>query len=268
VSDHPLDAALALETVAPGRLRGHTSPDWANMVGPFGGLTAALLLRAVEEQPDRIGEPVALTVNFAAPVADGPLDLEATAVRTNRSNQHWLVALTQDGALTTNATAVFGLRRDAWSDTEVTPPAVPAPEDLPPSGLPPVIVWARNFDMRVAEGGIPRSGSAPAASSTTTLWVRDQSGRALDFAALTALSDIFYPRIYLRLGAPNPAGTISLTTYFHVDGAELTDIGGDYVLATASGHRFARGYFDQSGQLWSRDGRLLVTTHQIVYYKT
>jgi hypothetical protein len=38
-------------------------------------------------------------------------------------------------------------------------------------------------------------------------------------------------------------------------------------LATARANRFARGYFDQSAQLWGRDGTLLVSTHQIVYYK-
>ena len=64
-----------------------------------------------------------------------------------------------------------------------------------------------------------------------------------------------------------PAGTISLTTYFHADGAELARQGADYVLASAHAQRFARGYFDQTGQIWGRDATLLATSHQIVYYK-
>ncbi|WP_413783593.1 acyl-CoA thioesterase domain-containing protein, partial [Mycolicibacterium chubuense] len=63
MTGHSFDDAVALQHTAPGRMRAKTSPDWANMVGPFGGLTAALMLRAVEEQPDRIGEPLSLTVN-------------------------------------------------------------------------------------------------------------------------------------------------------------------------------------------------------------
>jgi len=39
------------------------------------------------------------------------------------------------------------------------------------------------------------------------------------------------------------------------------------VLCTAHANRFSLGYFDQSAQLWTRDGALLATTHQIVYFK-
>jgi acyl-CoA thioesterase len=65
----------------------------------------------------------------------------------------------------------------------------------------------------------------------------------------------------------SPAGTISLTTYFHADGSELADVAGDYVLGSATANRFSQGYFDQSAQLWSRHGRLLATSHQLVYFK-
>gem|GEM_PF-6285435 len=39
------------------------------------------------------------------------------------------------------------------------------------------------------------------------------------------------------------------------------------LLGQARGLSFFNGFFDQSACLWSRDGRLLVTSHQIVYYK-
>nr|WP_235849511.1 thioesterase family protein [Mycolicibacterium doricum] len=265
---HPFDEAVALQpTDQPGRWRGHTHAEWANMVGPFGGMTAAVLLRAVELQPERIGEPVALTVNFAAPVADGPFDIVAQAVRTNRTNQHWLIELWQDGAVKTNATAVFGIRRGTWSDTEQAMPIVPKPEDVAESGLPDTIVWARNYEMRYIKGGVPGLAARPEPSSVTTLWARDRGGRTLDFPSVTAMSDIFYPRVFLRQGAMSPAGTISLTTYFHADAQNLAAVGGDYILASARANRFSRGYFDQSAELWSATGDLLVTTHQMVYFK-
>jgi acyl-CoA thioesterase len=81
------------------------------------------------------------------------------------------------------------------------------------------------------------------------------------------MCDIFYPRVFLRRGAPVPAGTISLTTYFHADQQQLDAVGADYVLGTAHANRFSNGYFDQSAQVFSRDGALLATTHQIVYFK-
>ena len=96
------------------------------MVGPFGGITAAVMLHAIETHPERVGEPLALTVNFTAPIADGDFDISLRAARTNRTNQHWIAELTQDGAVTTTATAVFGVRRDTWADTEAHPPTAAA----------------------------------------------------------------------------------------------------------------------------------------------
>ncbi|OBJ67690.1 acyl-CoA thioesterase [Mycobacterium sp. 1274756.6] len=265
-ASHPFDDAIAAQAAEPGRLRGRTLPAWANMVGPFGGITAAALLHAVQLQPERAGDPLALTVNFAAPIAEGDYAITARVARTNRTNQHWLLELDQDGEVKTTASAVFGVHRDTWADTEAVPPAAAPPERIAATGLPDGIEWARRYDMRFVAGPVPLGGRAEA-DSTTTLWVRDAAGRPLDFAALAAVCDVFYPRVFLRRGTFLPAGTISLTTYFHTDAAELDAVGGDFVLASARAHRFNRGYFDQSAHVWSRSGRLLASTHQLVYFK-
>jgi secreted PhoX family phosphatase len=68
---HPFDQAIALELQPDGHWLGHTSPAYANMVGPYGGITAAQMLNAVLLHPNRLGDPLALTVNYAAGVADG-----------------------------------------------------------------------------------------------------------------------------------------------------------------------------------------------------
>jgi len=62
----------------------------------------------------------------------------------------------------------------------------------------------RNYDMRYLEGDPPTIGSENG-SSTTTLWVRHHGDRDLDFASLSAISDVFYPA---SLPAPGtgPAG--------------------------------------------------------------
>lgn len=120
--------------------------------------------------------------------------------------------------------------------------------------------------MRFADGAMP-DGGAESDSSTTTLWVRNNPARAMDFAALASVSDIFYPRVFLRRGQFVPAGTVSITTYFHADEQQLAAQGDDFVLATARAQRFSRGYFDQTAHLWGRDSSLLATSHQIVYFK-
>jgi hypothetical protein len=72
MSPHAFDAAIALAAQGEGLWQGHTSPAYANMIGPFGGVTAAQALNAVLQHPQRLGEPVVFTVNFATALADGP----------------------------------------------------------------------------------------------------------------------------------------------------------------------------------------------------
>ncbi|CAN5617384.1 thioesterase family protein [soil metagenome] len=264
---HPFDVGLALVSVD-GHVRGRTTPDYANMVGPFGGMTAAAFIGAIAAHPDRLGDPVSLTVNYVAPISDGAFDLDLHAVRTNRTNQHWTAELVQDGEIRTTATAVFGIRRDTWSDTEPQPPAAPAPEDVAQLDMSSFVTWSKNYEMRYVEGAPFADGDTESPDSTTTLWVRDQPPRALDHPALTALCDIFYPRVFLRRGQFIPAGTISFTVYFHAGADDLARQGDDYLLATARAQRFSGGFFDQTAQLWGRDGTLLATTHQMVYFKS
>ena len=91
--------------------------------------------------------------------------------------------------------------------------------------------------------------------------------RPLDFASLTALCDVFFPRIWLRRARQTPLGTVSLSVYFHVDAAGLSRAADGYLFAQARGQGFGGGYFDHGGQLWSAAGDLLATTHQVMYYK-
>ena len=65
--------------------QGKTSPDYWAFVGPFGGCTAATILRALIEHPQRAGDPLSLTVNFCAPIAEGAFDLDVRLVKANRS---------------------------------------------------------------------------------------------------------------------------------------------------------------------------------------
>lgn len=97
--------------------------------------------------------------------------------------------------------------------------------------------------------------------------MRDEPERALNFASLAALSDSFFPRIYIRRRRRAMIGTVSLTTYFHADSALLAQVGTRHVLGVAKALNYRHGYFDQTGELWSQEGQLLASTHQLVYFK-
>ncbi len=265
---HPFDAAIHLEPQGDGRWRGHTHEAYGNMVGPFGGTTAAAALAAVLAHPARQGEPISLTVNFAGPVTPGPFDVEATAVRTNRSTQHWSVQMKQGVDVVATATAVLATRRETWSSVEARFPQAPAADGIartPPADR---VRWAHAYDMRFVKG--PLQINTPLAcerDSVSLLWVRDEPPRALDFCSLAALCDAFFPRLFVRRGTWVPIGTVSFTVYFHADAAMLATAGSQHLLAHARAQQFRNGYFDQSGELWGPGGELLAVTHQIVYFK-
>lgn len=274
---HPFDDALTLTPLADGRYRGATSPAYANMVGPFGGITNALMLHAVMQHPQRQGEPVALTVNFTAPIAEGEFEIVARPVRTSRSTQHWTIELKQQDDIQVTATAMFALRRvgEGWSDSEASAAVLPGPEGAaPPEALPAsptkgLPAWVNRYDIRAIEGGFERLMSGkPQEQSLTRLWLRDEPPRPLDFEALASLVDCFYPRVWLRLGSTPPAGTVSITTYFHADGATLrTQPAGSHLYGVARGMEFRDGYFDQAAEVRGAEGRLLARSGQVVYFK-
>ena len=267
-SSSPFDDAVALAPQADGSFLGHTSAAYGNMVGPYGGVTAAQALSAVLQHPQRLGDPVSLTVNFAAAVADGPFSVIARPARTNRSTQHWVIEIQQQGEAVLTATAVFGLRRDTWNAHEDTMPAVPPPAEVPQTPGMTRVEWVKRYETRFVEGAIPTEWDGKDhGTSRTRLWLRDAPPRPLDFASLTALSDIFFPRIWRRRPMRVPIGTVSMTVYFHADQAQLRATASGYLLGQAQGQAFRNGFFDQTAQLWNEAGELLVTTHQVVYYK-
>lgn len=267
--NHVFDTAIALAPLGEHRLAGRTSSAYANMVGPYGGITAAALLQAVLMHEQRQGEPISLTVNFAGPVADGDFEIEARPVRSNRSTQHWMLQLQQAGQVAATATAVLATRRQTWSAGEARPPQdMPAAQTLAraPQGQGPA--WTQCYDMRFAPGEAPGPFDAQEQQhSANRLWVRDHPPRPLDFPALAALSDCFFPRIFLRRRALALIGTVSLTTFFHADGSLLQAQGDRHLLGAARALNFRNGYFDQSAEVWSDSGELLASSHQLVYYR-
>jgi hypothetical protein len=275
---HPFDQGLALEAQADGSWLGTTSPAWQNMVGPFGELTAGLLTQAIVQHPQCLGAPVLLTINYAAGLEPGPFSVWLRAARTNRSTQHWVLEITQrhaDGTAHTviTGTAMTAARRDTWSANDTPMPTVPPPEQLPRGCAPLDLAWLARYDMRAVRGDLPASWHGqdntahPEQASLTHLWVRDEPARTLDFASLAAMSDIFYPRVWLRRPKMVAAGTVSLTVYFYADARHMAQAGNGYLLCQARAQAFRNGFFDQTGQLWSQGGELLATTHQLVYYK-
>jgi acyl-CoA thioesterase len=249
--------------------QGRTSDDYWAFVGPFGGATAATIMRALIDHPQRAGDPLSLTVNFCAPIAQGAFDLDVRLVKANRSTQHWLVELTQGGAdVATLATAVFAERRPSWSHQQAEFPKAPGFEQILP--YPKVAApWVKQYDFRFAEGEPNFEGASRAATPNafSKLWIGDRIPRKIDMLSLMSMSDAFFGRVFHARRELVPFGTVSLTTYFHADSEDLAAEDINRVLAVADAKIFHKSYGDQTGELWSPNGHLLATTHQIAYFK-
>jgi acyl-CoA thioesterase len=267
--DHPFDQATSV-SVHGGRRTGHTNDGYRAFVGPFGGATAATILRALVEHPDSAGDPLAFTVNFCAPIASGAFDLDLRLVKATRSTQHWSVTLTQDEVgVAALATAVFAQRRHTWSHQPAglpdTKPFAETPVYPDRSAAP----WIGQFEFRFTDGE-PDFGRGPRdepASAHSKVWIANAVPRPIDAISLSAIADAFFARIFHVRGELVPIGTVSMTTYFHADAADLKAENATAVLGVADAKIFHKSYGDQTGELWSASGRLLATTHQIAYFK-
>lgn len=265
---HPFDRATQVTAVDSG-WRGEASTNYFAFVGPFGGATAATMLRAIMIQPGCAGDPLSVTVNFCAPVASGSFDLAPRRMKATRSTQHWMIELVQNGEVAAFMTAVFATRRPSWShQPAIMPDAPPFDQvDLLPDSV--VAPWAQQYQFRFVKNA-PQYGKTPndaPASAYSRMWLSDAMPRRIDCLSLLSMSDTFFARIFHVLGTIVPIGTVSMTTVFHADAADLAAEDITMVLGAADASSFHKSFSDQTGELWSPNGRLLATTSQVVYFK-
>jgi acyl-CoA thioesterase len=267
--DHPFDIACALVSAGQGRYNGQAPAAYWNMAGPFGGTTAAVLLKAAMlEQPGGV-EPVALTVNYCAALVAGEFQIEVREVRSGKSVRHVSMELTQGGAIAATASLVCAWRRETWAHQPAKMPDAPPPDAVPPMDTGTRLPWLQRYEFRFVRGAMqlqaqPFAAPQPAHS---LLWVADHPRRPLDPLSLAALCDVFFVRVFQVRGTLVPAGTVTMTVHFHASAEEIAAQGDEPVLGVADAQAFGRNFGDQTAQIWSKHGRLLASTTQLAWFK-
>jgi acyl-CoA thioesterase len=268
--EHPFETATSL-TGGPDIFKGETSLLYQNMIGPFGGVIAAVILKAAMIHPQCQGDPLSLTVNYAAPVKDGDFEISPVPVRTNRSTQHWYLSLSQENEVAVSALLITAKRRETWSSLEIDMPDEPDPSELFSLSSKDLPEWFNRYDIRPVKGSLPPffeiEGEEPFQEAESIHWICNKPELSLSFLSLAAFADSFAPRIFIRRNKFVPAGTVSFTVYFHVSRNELDKIGGSHVLGHARANILKNNYCDQTGEIWSPNGQLLATTSQVAYFK-
>ena len=157
------------------------------------------------------------------------------------------------------AIAIVAIELNGALDYAVEAPAARAPEDV--ERLAPVaeVPITAHFEMRPTMGAPLYAG---AADSVTGGWLRFADPQALDAPALAMYADAWWPSPLPRLTRPVTAPTIDLTVHFRAPAAAAA-IAHEPVLAVFRSSTAAHGFFEEDGELWSRDGVLLAHSRQL-----
>jgi acyl-CoA thioesterase len=240
------ERATAVLPLAAGRWTAEADPGWFAVRGPNGGYLAAIVLRAMAAEVGTAGRhPRSLTLHYTRPPLAGALEIDVTVERAGRRLSTVTARVLQDDRLCVLATAAFSEDFDAITDYADPAPEVPRSEAVEPVPQERAIVpIAQRFEVRPALGHAPFSeaGEAP-----------------LDPFALAMLTDAWIPSPFVRAAAPFAAPTVDLTIYFRAP--EAIEAWPALVVFRS---RFAHGgFFEEDGEIWSADGRLLAQSRQL-----
>lgn len=262
------DTDTDVRSLGAGRFAAVMSRRWWIVRGPNGGYVAAVLLRALTEA---VGDPRravrSLTVHYTAPPGDGPCTIETRIERAGRSLTTLSARMVQGDRLLALALAAFST---PWSPL-VDIADARMPEARPPEGAPgmrqardgPGLPIHQQYDYRWAIGGAPYSVAPEALCGG---WIRFTEPRVVDALALAAFSDAWPPTVMSTLAPGSPLGalpTVDLTVHFRATLPLPSARPDDFVLATFRCRTAREGFFEEDGELWSRDGTLLAQSRQL-----
>jgi acyl-CoA thioesterase len=261
------DADTAVVRVGTDLFEGAMSRDWWVVRGPNGGYVAAVILHALEERlADSERAVRSLTVHYTAPPVEGPVRILTAIERAGRSLSTLSARMVQGDRLLALALAAFS---KPWKNVEFHHASMPevAPPETTPSGRaprsgPPIPIHDR-YDVRWALGSPPFSGASEALAGG---WIRLAEPRVVDAAVVAALVDAWTPSVFswatpaVQISA---VPTIDLTIHFRASLPLKGARAEDYSLAIFRAREAREGFFEEDGEIWSREGILVAQSRQL-----
>lgn len=258
---------FALKALSPGRWTIDAGAEWKNHNGAlWGGFPIGLCLTIVQAEPEARGEPLSISLTYVAALREGPVEIRTRRLRQGGSVGVWSLEL---GALGSDEVCVQAIV--TMAKRPPTPPfafarmpETPMPEDLPelvnPFGT--QHFGGRAFERRTSE----TFPIQPAESSRSLAWVRPKLA-SWDKPLLGMLADNSPPRAFYALGHKVMTTTLTLTVYLHATTEEVLAAGDDFLLVDYEGRVGGGGASDERSSYWRRDGKLLATSEQLVWYR-
>ncbi|MBP2328154.1 hypothetical protein JOF56_008539 [Kibdelosporangium banguiense] len=274
-SEFTEETTVAADVDIESRYLAKLSAAWNAPILPQGGLTAAIVARAMQEYLDDVSQPLrSLSTVFTARVPPGDVTVDVSVLRRGRSMSQLAATLCNaDGTLGLTATGIFGATRPGFAFTDATvPPCVPpercpsfrdAPADA--EGIIPASLWDR-VEGRLVRGHSPWVEHA-LTTSEQIYWYRfDQTptlaSGALDPLALVVLGDTMLGSVAERMGTGLPrwlAPSADLTVTWFAEAR------GPWILARNRARHAGQGYVTLENELWDGD-RLVALATQLAFF--
>lgn len=238
------------------------SENWWVVRGPHGGYLASILLRAlIDTVDDGDRAPRSCTVHYAAAPEAGPARVETEVLRSGSSLSTLAARLIQGDKTVASALAAFSMPWTGFDYTDATmPEAVPPEQGFPVHEAEGVPRFIKQFHMMATMGDIPFSGASKAKLGG---WFRLAEPLVADPVVVATLMDAWPPVVFPVATEPLVAPTVDLTIHFRSPlphpGAEPDD----YYLGVFWSHLARDGFFEEDGELWSKDGVLLAQSRQL-----
>lgn len=246
-----------------------TVPEgWGQGRATFGGLVGAILITHMDahlaaEQGDQRAPLRSFSLSFVAPMAPGPVELQARILRAGKSvTQVQVSALQEDQVV---AVLLGSLGRPRPSSLVV--PAITAPEIRPAEECSPMPFveglspdFLRYFQLLYADGNYPLTGSTRPDFQGYMRFAEEDPPQST--ASLACLVDTWPASVITMLRKPAPMSSLTWTMDFLVDPATLPATRNwQYDVVTDA---YADGYGHTRSRIWDEQGRPVAFSRQAV----
>lgn len=234
--------------------------DWLQGRTLYGGLSAALALRACELAVPGLPPLRAGQIAYIGPAA-GEVRMEPRVIRQGKSVTFMGCDLVSGGAVALRALFAFGgSRPSAYAGDAPPPPVFRKPEDCPPlwpgQGLGPS--FAQHLNQRLAGELRPFTGQD---RGDLLVWVKHAEAVTPGQVALVAMGDALPPASFTRF--TQPAMISTMTWSFDLFDPTHAD-GSGWLLLHSRDDGVGEGYAGQDMGMWDEAGRPLMRGRQSV----
>lgn len=234
-------------------------PDsWLQGRSLFGGMQAALALKAMRTLVPTEFPLRTLQTTFMAPVPGGQVTASATELRSGKNTRHAQATIGDGDQVQAISIAVFGKARSSSITRTLPPPRQPDGNARPfqfQAGATPN--FTQYFDARWLAGDLPFSGSA---HNGALVEVSMQEPGPTSEAHLLAIADFIPPMALAKLVQPAPGSSLTWMLEILDTGFEDQPLQGWLVDAEMSAA--GEGYTSQTATLYAPSGAPVALSRQ------